>query len=344
MVKIDLRGVNCVTNRKTGEVYYYAWRGKGAPRLKGKPGSPEFLASFNEAMAGRRNEDTGRVRALVASYKASSAFTGLADSTRRQWTRWLDRIVHKFGDLRVEQFGRTETIRPIIRRWRDTWADKPRTADYGMQVLSRLLTHAVELDKIRSNPCEGIKTLYRVDRSDVIWTEADLTALRAVARPDVWHGVNLAAHTGLRTGDLRRLAWSHIGDDAIVIPTGKSRGKREAVVPLYDGLRAALEAIPRRSTMVLTGVSGRPMTDGPNGSCFRKALKKAFPDGTELHFHDLRGTAATRFYAAGLKASDIAEILAWDEESVAKILRRYVGQSARMATIIAKLNQTERRT
>jgi hypothetical protein len=67
-----------------------------------------------------------------------------------------------FGDLRVAQFDRPEKIRPVIRRWRNQWADKPRTADYAMQVLSRVLSHAVDqLGGIASNPCEGIKQLYR---------------------------------------------------------------------------------------------------------------------------------------------------------------------------------------
>jgi hypothetical protein len=39
----------------------------------------------------------------------------------------------------------------------------------------------------------------------------------------------------------------------------------------------------------------------------------------DLHFHDLRGTAATRFYTAGLSQRVIAE----KEEHVAKIIRRY---------------------
>jgi len=54
-----------------------------------------------------------------------------------------------------------------------------------------------------------------------------------------------------------------------------------------------------------------------------------------LHFHDLRGTAATRFYTAGLSEPVIAEIMGWDEEHVAKIIRRYVGRSAATKAIIA---------
>lgn len=339
MVKVKLSGVATATAK--GRRYYYAWR--GGPRLHGEPGSPEFIASFAAAMESRKPRDDNRIRALVALYKASPAFNGLAETTRRIWTRWLDRIVEHFGDLRVVQFDRADKIRPLIRRWRDKWADKPRSADYAIQVLSRVLSHAVDLDKISANPCEGIKSLYSNDRADIIWTDDDLKAFRSVASPEVWRAVNLAAHTGLRAGDLKRLCWSHIGPEAISIPTSKSKGGMTAFVPLYDDLRSVLAEIPKRSPSVLTNEKGRPWADGVNGSSFRNARDKALP-GRDLHFHDLRGTAATRFHQAGLTNREIAEIMAWEEAHVEKIIRRYVSRSAVTASIVRRLNQTEGRT
>ncbi len=340
MVKVDLKGIARV--KAKGRVYYYAWR--GGPRLDGTPGTPEFMASYAKALDSRKPTDDGKMRALVCLYRASPAFTGLAPKTRQIWTRWLDRIVDRFGDYRVALFDHPDKIKPIIRKWRDGYAHTPRTADYAIQVLSRVLSYGLELGKISANPCEGIKGLYKNDRSEIIWTDADLASIKSVASPSVWQGITLAAHTGLRAEDLRRLSWSHIGPDAINIPTNKSLGLKEAFVPLYDGLRAVLEGIPKRSTAVLTGENGRPHKDGPNGSSFRKAFKMAFPEPRDLHFHDLRGTAATRFHAAGLSNREIGEILAWEEAQVDKIIRRYVGQSARTAAIIQKLNQSERRT
>ena len=61
-----------------------------------------------------------------------------------------------------------------------------------------------------------------------------------------------------------------------------------------------------------------------------------------LHWHDLRGTATTRFYNAGLSIRVIAEIMGWEEESVERIIRRYVGRSAATKAIIAQLNATTR--
>jgi integrase len=46
------------------------------------------------------------------------------------------------------------------------------------------------------------------------------------------------------------------------------------------------------------------------------------------HFHNLRGTAATKFYVAGISVRVIAEVMAWEEQTVEKITRRYVGRQA----------------
>ena len=181
MVKVDLKGIAKVT--AAGRTYWYAWR--GGPRLRGEPGSPEFMASYNAAIEERRTPDKNRFKSVVVLYRASDDFKTLADTTKRSWATWLDRISHHFGDLRIAQFDRSQKIRPVIRRWRSQWADKPRTADYGMQVLSRVLSHAVDpLGKIASNPCEGIKHLYSANRSEVICTDSDIAALKQVRTGD----------------------------------------------------------------------------------------------------------------------------------------------------------------
>jgi integrase len=340
MVKVDLNGIHKVTAK--GRTYYYAWRGRGAPRLEGEPGSPEFVRSFYEAIENRRTPDKSRFRSLVTLYKASTAYTSLELSTKDNWAPWLDRVAEYFGELRIAQFDRPEKIRPVIRQWRERFADTPRTADYGMQVLSRVLSHAVEHGKIAGNPCEGIKPLYSGDRSEIIWTATDIATLKATCSADVAHAVDLGSHTGLRLGDLLRLSWSHVDDDAIVITTGKSKHRREAIIPLYDDLRAVLAAIPKRSTTILTNSKGRPWTRDGFGSSFNKAKIAAGMADANLHFHDLRGTAATRFYVAGLPERVIAEIMGWEEEHVAKIIRRYVDRTAATRAIIRQLN--ERRT
>jgi hypothetical protein len=42
--------------------------------------------------------------------------------------------------------------------------------------------------------------------------------------------------------------------------TGKSRHRREVIIPLYDELRWLLALIPKRATTVLTSTRHRPWT------------------------------------------------------------------------------------
>jgi integrase len=336
MVKRDVKGITKVTAK--GQVYWYAWR--GGPRLHGEEGSPEFWASYNEAIQSRHIPEAGRFPSLVTLYRSSPDYTKLAPATKENWSPWLDRIASYFGDLSIAQFERPEKIRPIIRKWRNRYADRPRTADVALQVLSRVCAHAVDpLGMLSGNPCEGIKQLYKSNRAEIIWTEADIVRIKQTCTAEVAWAIDLASSTGLRLGDLLRLSWSHVGDDAIVITTAKSGHKREAIVPLYDALKTILANIPKRSTTILTNRQSRPWKKDSFSSAFNDAKHKAGMADANLHFHDLRGTAATRFYIAGLSERVIAEILGWSEENVGKIIRRYVDRSAATKAIIRQLNR-----
>jgi integrase len=131
------------------------------------------------------------------------------------------------------------------------------------------------------------------------------------------------------------------GEDAIIFATGKSRGRREAIIPLYDGLRDVLSRIPKRATTVLTSSKRRPWTADGFGSSFNTAKHDAGIADKDLHFHDLRGTAATKFYIAGLSIRVIAEMLAWSEDQVERIIRRYVARAAATKEAIRQLNEAQ---
>lgn len=343
MAMVELKGLHTV--KAKGRVYYYAWRGGPRVLSEAAPGAPAFMQAYYQAIEDHRAPDPERFRAIVKTYRKSDDYLRLAPSTRRNWSRWLDRVEDHFGELRIAQFNRTERIRQVIRKWRGAYAQTPRNADYAMQVLSRVCAHGVDPQgRLVANPCEGVKRLYDADRSEIIWTAADIAQLEATASAEIKWAVQLAANTGLRMGDLVRLSWSHVHAHEIVLTTGKSRHKREAVIPLHDDLRVLLKRIPRRSTAVLTSSREQPWTENGLGSSFNKAKIDAGLDERDLHFHDLRGTAVTRFYVAGLSNRVIAEILAWEEATVERIIRRYVARKAATIDTIKRLRQAKRRT
>jgi integrase len=329
------------TTTAKGHTYHYAWR--GGPRLKSVPGTPEFYAEM-AALTAPMKGDAKTLAGLIVTYKSSPAYTELAQATRTAWAPWLDRIGDQFGKRLVKTFDDPAVV-PHIRRWRDKYRDTPRTADMGMQVFSRLLSFGAEEGLLTTNPCSRVPNIYSVDRSEMIWTEEHLAILEADAENiEIVQAARLAALTSLRKEDLLRLSWHHIKANSIEIETGKSggmrKGKRTAkkvtLIPLYAELRAYLAALPKRGLTVLTNTRGDPWGSGFNSSWNR--VKSRNPEIAELHFHDLRGTAVTRFHAAGLSTGVIAEILTWSEDRVQAILKRYVRRNNLTLAVIAQLD------
>lgn len=369
MARVRLKGLNSICKRLADGstvTYWYAW--KGGPRLSGSPGSPEFLAAFNAAHADRKKPTGQDLRALVSLYRASPEFTGLADATRKVWTRWLDRISETEGELAIGALPWAalddRRVRAEILAWRDQWAHQPRTADYAMQVVSRVLGWGMDRGLLALNAAAGVAQLYKGNRADQIWTDAEIAAFVAAApSPEVGFIIRLACVTGLRREDLAALAWSHVGDVAIVKPTSKSRGRKSAVIPMLPETTALLAEIreqqlrrhadlaaaadrkgrpaPVAPLTVLSNTRGRPWKVTGLDSAVQGGKAAASPP-IDKHLHDTRGTFATRLRKkARLTASEIAEILGWDEDRAERLLTVYVDRNDIVRSIAERIARNE---
>jgi hypothetical protein len=98
-MRVRLKGLNSITKTLADgskRTYYYAW--KGGPPLHGKPGSPEFIHAYNEAIARKVLPPRGTLLSVLRAYQASEDFLGLADSTRRSYVALILRIEKEFSD------------------------------------------------------------------------------------------------------------------------------------------------------------------------------------------------------------------------------------------------------
>jgi len=336
---VRLKGLHSATKRlATGKrvTYWYAWR--GGPPLPGKPGEPAFMAAYAKALASRKTPKTEDLAALTQRFRASPEWARMAASTRREWGRWLDRLaLGELGHYSFDALSDPEVGADIL-AWRDQWADKPRTADYAMQVVSRLLSWGKARRLIRINAAEGIEKLYQGDRADVIWTE-DERASYAMWAPSTEAAfiVDLACLTGLRREDLADLKWSEVGEIYISKTTSKSRHKRTASIPILPETKVLLNKIKDNrpnSEYVLTNTRGRPWT--PSG------LSHAVSAFGGKRLHDCRGTFATMLRRGGLTGPQIADSMGWEEERVSRLLSVYVDREAIVRDIAERLGRNER--
>ena len=316
-MRVQLKGINPVKKKLADGrtvTYWYAW--KGGPRLRGEKGSPEFFASYAEAMRQRATLPEGTLLALLRDYQDSSAFTGKAERTRRDYIEKIMLIEQAFGDFPIAALADPRT-RGEFMGWRDRLAkSSPRQADYAWSVLSRVLSWALDRGKITVNPCTRGGRVYHGNRADKIWTDAQEAAFLAANPAHMRLPLLLAAWTGQRQGDLHALPWSAC--DGTHIRLRQSKTGAPVVIPVAAPLKAVLDAAERMGPIILTNTDDRPWTEDGFRSSWKKAVKRAGIVG--VTFNDLRGTFVTRAAMAGCTEPEIAAITGHSLRDVRSIL------------------------
>ncbi len=316
-MRVNLKGINSKRKRLADgsfRTYYWAW--KGGPALRGEPGTPEFVASYNEAVARKVAPPRGKMLSVLQAYQASDEFLSREPRTRSDYIGKIKIIEKTFGDFPLAALTDKRT-RGIFKAWRERLAvSSRRQADYAWVVLARVLSFGMDRGLVAANPCARGGRLYRGSRAEKIWTAADEAAFLERAPSHLHLPLLLALWTGQRQGDLLRLPWSAY--DGKHIRLRQSKGGKQVVIKVGAPLKAALDTTPKRSPIILTTIDGKPWTPDGFRASWGKACKRAGVIG--VTFHDLRGTAVTRLAIAGCTEAEIATITGHSLRSVRAIL------------------------
>ena len=262
-------------------IYDYAW--KSGPPLVGLRASPEYLASHKEALARRpevkdAKDEPETVGDLIHKYKETTAYTDLADETKRARGPRLDAIKKEFGDFPISAFSDRRS-RGKFKEWRETivqgtWppvhpkiAEKLRAkgkpvkrrgsramADRFWEDLNRVLNWSLwDMGYIESNPCLKGGRLYHGNRREKIWTadrehrffyknpEKVFVPAR-VAYQRTYYG---AVWSGQRAWDIVDLRWSNYDGEYLRLqqhkrPRPDKPGKR-VTIKVAAPLKAMLD-------------------------------------------------------------------------------------------------------
>ena len=319
-------GLHIVRRRLAGgETRYYVYAHRGGPLIHSVDGSrPEVTdALLAKAAAAKRGPATDTLAGLVRAYRGSPQFESKAPATQADYRQRLDQIETQFGRVPIRLIPK---LRGEVIKWRDSMAHTPRAADRCVGMLATVLAWAEDRELIERNPLTKIGKLHKSNRADLIWEARHWEALKD-APGYVRRVLVLGSLTGLRRGDLLRLAWEDLKPGYIALRTQKTGG--EAIIPLYPDL-ARFFTGPGRG-IVLRNSRGEPWTvEG-----WKSAWERAQPEGFDRHIHDLRGTFATRLMEAGLSDTEIALVLGWRAERIAAIRMRYVDRG-RVARALAE--------
>lgn len=307
------------------ETYYYAWRGKGAPRIHSKPGTKAFTQEFIRLTRDRqKNVTDGTIGSLIDDFRTTAGYQKLAASTRRDYERQFATIRVKFETFPIAAIEARGSRRIFI-NWRDTMKEAPRSADMHIALLSRLFAWAKGNEAILRNPLESVERLHSGTRRDIIWSSDQLTKLLADATPHIRDVALIALWTMQRQADVLTMPTLAFDGERASIKQGKT-GARVRVVAAPDILPILGKAKRDERQRVLVNSYGQNWTSSGFRASWRKEMARLEIKG--VTFHDLRGTAITFAYANLDRSHDekiklISEISGHSSEEAESIIRKH---------------------
>jgi integrase len=158
-------------------------------------------------------------------------------------------------------------------------------------------------------------------------------AIRALC-PEKECEVDLALFTGLRWGEQYTLTWKHVdlARNQITLPSTKS-GKKQ-YVPINGGARAALTKLRELACGSETVCPGTSYYNKHKRKFWQLVVEKA--GITDVHWHDLRHTFASRLVMAGVDIFTVSKLLRHGQVSTTE---RYAHLStAHLAAAVERLD------
>jgi integrase len=287
--------------------WYFRRAGFKKAPLPGLPWSPEFMAAYEQALAGQRasigaeRTISGTLRALAVSYFASPTFRTARPSTQYTYRNVIDRLCAEHGDKRVALLQRDHVVKLLAAR-----ANTPGTANALRRSLRALMQHAVEIGLRSDDPTRDVRKVPSAKGDGYhSWTEGEIEQFER--QHPVGSRARLAfallLYTGQRRSDVVRMGRQHLSDNAICVRQVKTG--REVWVPVHEALAPILAGASANLTFLLTD-QGKPYTAAGFGNWFRDQCRAAGLHGCSAH--GLRKAAARRLAEAGCSTHEIAAI------------------------------------
>ncbi len=261
-------------------------------------------------------EESLAFRAFAEKYWAAVSHT-FSEQEQLRARSILDlHLLPAFGSERVSRISRQQIEGYLASR---AGQAKPATCNKEFTRLRHLLNRAVAWGFLKVNPCKGIALLKEPPpRVKYLVPEQMERLLEACSQHSVglWAIVQLAAHTGMRQGEILGLTGADIDLQGKTVTLRKTKNNELRIVPLNLEALKALATIPRPSDTfmpVFPGWTRQRLTVTFHRVCRRAGI-------ADFRFHDLRHHAASWLTMKGVNQRTIEALCGWKDPRTA---RRY---------------------
>lgn len=291
----------------------------------------ELNRQLDEARAASKEPAKATVGLMVVGYRKSAEYGRLSERTKREYARYLSRLLDEMGSENVAAIG-PKAIRAYLSRFDDT----PRQRDMMVAVLSNVLNQAINDEEIQRNPLHEMRVGSRAKpKQGRLWTDDEFNTMCQVARDQgrfsVLTAMTFCREGAQRVGDALRLQWDWIGDDGLIRFT-QSKRKRQVALPMTKRLRNVISETREMNShptfVVVNETNGRPYDtnpDLPNTTFYHVfARLRAMVGLDDLDMMYLRHTGVMERVRAGLTIPQIAQHTGWSPRNVYDVIQHYM--------------------
>lgn len=305
-----LKHVHAFKDRHGRRRFYVRIPGAKAIPLHGEPGSPEFLAAYQAAIAGpampRQNAPgaaPGSLDALAASYYRSAPWKALSEASQATYRRLVEKLRAEFGSMPAAMLE-PRHIRAMVA---ERAGEKPAASNNLLRTIRALMRHAIDAGMREDDPTRDVRRVQYRKKGFRTWQEDHIAAYEARWPSGSKQRLALALllYTGQRRGDVVKLGRQHLSPAGITLRQGKTDAP--LVIPVHPHLAAELAHVPAGQLTFLLTEYGKPYTAAGFTGTFSEWREAAGIAGG-LSPHGLRKAACRRLAEAGCSASLIQSI------------------------------------
>ena len=291
--------------------HYFRRSGFKQVPLPGLPGSAEFMAAYQAALAlgerqrheiGAGRSKPGTVAAAVSGYYGSLDFANLAEGTRRERRRILEHFRAEHGDKCIALLKREHIEKMVAVK-----SSTPGAATNFLVAIQALLRYAKAVGLRTDDPTIGIRRPKIRSAGIYTWTEEDIAAFERChpigTRARL--ALSLLLYTAQRRSDIVILGRQHVRDGVMQIRQSKTGNVLQ--IPIHPELQRSLDVTPSDHLTFLVSHYGKPFTPDAFAMWFRRECVKAgLPKCASVH--GLRKAACRRLAEAGCSEKEISAI------------------------------------
>ena len=167
----------------------------------------------------------GSFDALCVAYYRSSDFSNLEDSTREvvaaSWRSFAPTMARSRSPSSPAcRSASSSSTSAAGRRFPTTRRSPavPRSANNLLKALRTMLTFAVGVGMLETNPAEAVK-LNKAGKGNHVWSEDEIAQFEAKHAVGTRQRLafDLLLYTSQRAGDVARMGWQNVADDCIAV-------------------------------------------------------------------------------------------------------------------------------